>query len=136
MKRKIIFIIGGLLLLLVIAAGGFWYMSMQPLYQPGTVREMGAVLTSPNQPKDSEKWLVESDIELAHFAVGEGRNVLIIHGGPGQPFVQPMSGLEPLTSEFQFHYYDQRGCGDSTRPIDRFESKNMYENMTTLDQNL
>jgi proline iminopeptidase len=79
---------------------------------------------------------VEPGIELAHFSTGEGRNVLIIHGGPGMPFTQPMSGLEPLTEEFQFHYYDQRGCGESTRPIDRFESQNMYENMMTLDQTL
>src|SRR5512134_1922872 len=136
MKRKMLFFIGAVVLILIIAAGGFWYVSMQPLYKPGMVQEMGAALTPPDQPKDSEKWLVESNIELAHFAVGEGRNVLIIHGRPGQPFTQPMSGLEPLTSEFQFHYYDQRGCGESTRPIDRFESKNMYENMKTLDQKL
>jgi proline iminopeptidase len=47
-----------------------------------------------------------------------------------------MSGLTSLTSEFQFHYYDQRGCGESTRPIDRFESRNMYQNMKTLDASL
>jgi proline iminopeptidase len=47
-----------------------------------------------------------------------------------------MAGLEPLTGEYRFHYYDQRGCGKSTRPIDRFESQNMYENMTRLDQTL
>ncbi len=136
MKRKMFFIIGTIILILVVAAGGFWYMSTQPLYKPGMVREMGAALTPPDQPTNSQKWLVEPGIELAHFAVGEGRNVLIVHGGPGQPFVQPMSGLEPLTSEFRFHYYDQRGCGESTRPIDRFESPNMYQNMKTLDQTL
>jgi proline iminopeptidase len=79
---------------------------------------------------------VEPGIELAHFAVGQGRNILIIHGGPGEPFTHPMSGLEPLTSEFRFHYYDQRGCGESTRPIDRFESQNVYQNMKTLDETL
>jgi proline iminopeptidase len=137
MKRKMLLIIAGFILLIIGAAGGgFWYMSTQPLYKPGMVREMGTRLMPPAQPVDAQNWLVEPNIELAHFAVGEGRNVLVIHGGPGQPFRQPMSGLEPLTSEFRFHYYDQRGCGDSTRPIDRFESKNMYENMKTLDQSL
>ncbi|RPJ27221.1 MAG: alpha/beta hydrolase [Chloroflexi bacterium] len=137
MQHKIFFIIGGVILtLIVLVAGGFWYLSMQPFYKPGMVREMGAALTPPDPPMDSPKWLVEANIELAHFAVGESRNVLIIHGGPGQPFVQPISGLEPLTSEFQFHYYDQRGCGESTRPIDRFESQNMYENMKVLDESL
>lgn len=137
MKRNILFITVGVLLLVVgIIAGGFWYVSTQPMYKSGMVREMGTLLTPPDQPTENETWLVEGNIELAHFAVGEGRNVLIVHGGPGQPFTQPLSGLEPLTSVFRFHYYDQRGCGESTRPIDRFESQNMYENMKALDTSL
>ncbi len=135
MKRKMFFIIGAIILVLVIVVGGFWYMSTQPLYKPGMVRDMKS-LTPPTQPAGSKTWLVQPGIELAHFAVGEGRSVLIIHGGPGEPFTQPMSGLSALTSQFQFHYYDQRGCGESTRPIDRFASKNMYQNMKTLDQSL
>jgi proline iminopeptidase len=140
MKRKILFITLGVLLLLVgIGVAGFWYMSTQPLYKPGMVRDgkgLSAPVAPPTQLVDSGTWLVEPGIKLAHFAVGEGRNVLIIHGGPGLPFTQPMSGLEPLTGEFRFHYYDQRGCGESTRPIDKFESKNIYENMVKLDQSL
>jgi proline iminopeptidase len=136
MKRKMFTIIGAIVLIVVVAVGVFWYLSMQPMYKPGMLRDIGAALTPPDQPAGNEKWLVEPGIELAHFASGEGRNVLIVHGGPGQPFTQPVSGLEPLTSAFRFHYYDQRGCGESTRPIDRFESKNMYENMKTLDQKL
>ena len=120
MKRKILLIIGAILLALIVIAGGFWYMSTQPLYKPGMVREMGASLTPPNQPTGRQKWLVESNIELNHFAAGIGRNVLVIHGGPGMPFLEPMSGLDPLTGQYSFHYYDQRGCGESTRPIDRF----------------
>jgi proline iminopeptidase len=137
LKRKLLFITLGVLLLVVgIVAGGFWYMSTQPLYKPGMVREIGTSLMPPDQPVESQTWLVDHDIELAHFSVGEGRNILVVHGGPGEPFSQPMSGLAPLTSEFQFHYYAQRGCGESTRPIDRFESPNMYENMKALDQAL
>jgi proline iminopeptidase len=63
-------------------------------------------------------------------------NVLIIHSRPGLPFREPMSGLEPLTGEYRFQYYDQRGCGKSTRPFDRFESSDMYTNMTNLDRTL
>jgi proline iminopeptidase len=140
MKQQTIFIITGVVLLIVlIFAAGFWYMSKQPLYMPGMVREkknLSSSLTPPIQPAESETWLVEPGIELSHFTAGEGRNVLIIHGGPGEPFVQPMSGLDTLTGDFQFHYYDQRGCGESTRPIDRFESTNMYQNMTALDRTL
>ncbi len=150
MKRKtILIIIGSIVLIIAILAGGFWYMSTQPLYRPGMVRageNLGAPLTPPSQPADSETWLVarpgmrggagEPGIELSHFNSGQGRNVLIIHGGPGQPFTQPVSGLELLTDDFRFHYYDQRGCGESSRPIDRFDSPNTYENMQRLDQTL
>jgi proline iminopeptidase len=140
MKRKILFLtIGALLLIIGILAGGFWYMSTRPLYQPGMVREGKALagpLVPPTQPTDSDTWLVEPKIELAHFAAGEGRNVLIIHGGPGMPFAGPITGLDSLTDEFRFHYYDQRGSGESTRPIDHFDSPNVYENMQTLDRTL
>ena len=136
MKKAVVITLTVFVLLVLFGAGAFWYMSTQPLYKPGMVREMGILLTPPDQPTERETWLVESNIELAHFAAGKGRNVLVIHGGPGQPFTQPMGGLASLTTEFRFHYYDQRGCGDSTRPMDRFESQNMYENMKALDQSL
>jgi proline iminopeptidase len=134
-------VITAVILVLVIGgvAAGFWYMMQQPLYTPGMVREtrnLRAPLTPPAQTGDADYWQVEADIQLYHFAQGEGRNVLIVHGGPGMPFRQPMTGLEPLAGEYRFHYYDQRGCGKSTRPFDRFESSNMYANMTTLDQTL
>jgi proline iminopeptidase len=139
MKKVILIVLAVLSILILLAGGAFWYMSTQPLYKPGMVRaekNLNAPLTPPTQPVHSERWLVEPGIELAHFATGEGRNVLIIHGGPGEPFTQPMSGLESLTGKFRFHYYDQRGCGESTRPIDRFKSPNVYENMTALDRSL
>ncbi|KAA0266707.1 MAG: alpha/beta fold hydrolase [Chloroflexi bacterium] len=140
MKRKFLFItLGVILSVIILVLGGIWYMSTQPLYMPGMVRSeknLNAPLTPPEQLQNSETWLVEPGIELHHFVVGDGRNVLVIHGGPGLPFLEPMSGLAPLTGEFQFHYYDQRGCGESTRPIDRFESQNMYENMIMLDKTL
>jgi proline iminopeptidase len=142
MKRQtkvILILLGIVVLVIIIGVGGFWYLSMQPLYQPGMVsniENLSAPLAPPTQPEGLETWLVEPGIELAHFSTGDGRNVLVIHGGPGAPFTQPIGGLASMTDEFQFHYYAQRGCGDSTRPIDRFDSNNMYENMQTLDRTL
>jgi proline iminopeptidase len=140
MKRKGIVITAALLAaILLAAAGGFWYLSGQPLYRPGMVRDgegLSAPLDPPAQREGSPTWLVEPGIDLAHFAVGQGRNVLVIHGGPGEPFREPMTGLAPLAGEYRFHYYDQRGCGGSTRPIDRFGSANVYENMLALDRSL
>jgi proline iminopeptidase len=140
MKRKN-WMISGIVVILLIAAGtfGFWWMTQQPLYNPGMVRasqNLRAPLTPPAQPADPDYWQVEDDIRLYHFAEGTGRNVLIVHGGPGMPFREPMAGLASLTGQYRFNYYDQRGCGKSTRPFDTFASQNMYENMTNLDKTL
>jgi proline iminopeptidase len=139
MKKVIIIVVLVLLMLIVVAGVFFWYTMGKPLYEPGMVRageNLRAPLTPPKQAGDERFWNVEQDIQLYHFFEGEGRNVLIVHGGPGYPFVQPWPGLGPLTNEYQFHYYDQRGCGQSTRPIDTFSSTNYYQNMTALDQTL
>jgi proline iminopeptidase len=136
---KLWIILGIVLIVVVVGAVGFWWMTQQPLYRPGMVRagkNLRSSITPPAQSTDPDYWQVESDIRLYHFAQGQGRNVLIVHGGPGMPFREPLRGLEPLSGKYRFNYYDQRGCGKSTRPFDRFDSKNMYQNMTTLDQTL
>jgi proline iminopeptidase len=142
--RKRVLIIGGIVALvlcvLVAAVVGYsWYAMGQPLYKPGMVRaeeNLRAPLTPPAQAGDGSYWTVEDDIQLYHFAEGHGRSVLIVHGGPGGAHGSAWPGLEPLTGEYRFYYYDQRGCGQSTRPFDTFSSPNTYENMTTLEQTL
>ncbi|MFQ5616711.1 MAG: alpha/beta fold hydrolase, partial [Anaerolineales bacterium] len=139
-KTTIIISSLALLGLVVLVVAYFRYTMGRPLYQPGMVRaekNLRAPLTPPEeQPDDENIWQMGADIQLYHFSAGEGRNVLIIHGGPGLPYVEPWLGLEPLTGEYRFHYYDQRGSGRSTRPVDTFSSRNYYQNMTTLDQTL
>jgi len=41
-----------------------------------------------------------------------------------------------LAKDHKVVCYDQRGCGRSTRPFDRFSSKNYYANMKALEQTL
>ena len=135
-------IIGITLVIVVIGIGAgifIWRSFGQALYTPGMVsagENLRAPLTPPQQSGAEDFWQVEPDIELHHFDVGEGRNVLVVHGGPGMPYTEAWPGLEPLTDGFRFHYYDQRGSGLSTRPIDSFDSSNYYENVTALDQTL
>ena len=132
-----LFIIIGIVLLLLIAGGVMRYFIGQPLYTPGMVRaeaNLRAPLTPPVQSDDPRFWKVESDIQLYHFAEGQGRNVIVIHGGPGMPSLKPWPGLRPLAKQFKFNYYDQRGCGQSTRPIDRVETQNSYTNMVEVDR--
>ena len=115
----------------------FWQMR-QPLYTFGSVsaaENLRGPLDPPEQT-DSTVWRVESDISL-HFEVyGEGRPVIIVHGGPGIPYASAWKGLKSLEEEYAFYYYHQRGAGNSTRPIDRFESKNYLKNMAELEQTL
>ena len=139
MKRAMMIGVSVLFGLLVVGGLFFWYSMGQPLYEPGMVRageNLRAPLTPPEQSDDERFWQVEEDMQLWHFSEGEGRNVLIVHGGPGFPYTTPWQGLDGLTEQYTFHYYDQRGSGQSTRPIDRFSSSNYYENMVTLDQTL
>jgi proline iminopeptidase len=137
---KIAIIVGVVVIGFLLAVGiYFWYQMQQPLYKPGMVRagkNLRASLNPPEQSGGADFWQVENDIQLYHFSAGAGRNVLIVHGGPGYPYRQSWTGLEPLTSRYQFHYYDQRGCGHSTRPIDTFESGNYFQNVKMLDKTL
>ena len=142
--KKVILILVAVLLLGGIGGGvWFWYAMQQPLYQPGMVRNgvnLSASLVPPAQSTDRDFWIVDgggaSDIRLYHFADGTGTNVLVVHGGPGYPFARPLAGLKSLTANYRFHYYDQRGCGKSSRPIDRFTSSDYYGNMQSLDRTL
>ncbi|MGD2142947.1 MAG: alpha/beta hydrolase [Anaerolineae bacterium] len=139
MKKMLIIIALVVLVLAAVVGGLFWYLTNQPLYKPGMVRagkNLRAPLAPPAQPDDEHRWKMEPDIELHHFSAGQGRDALIVHGGPGYPYTEPWPGLEPLTGDYAFHYYDQRGCGQSTHPIDTFSSKNTWDNMKTLEQTL
>jgi proline iminopeptidase len=138
-KKKIAIIVFLLLVLILIASVFLWYFMGKPLYRPGMVRmgeNLRAPLTPPRQPDDENFWTVEKDIRLYHYSDGVDKNVLVIHGGPGYPINEPLPGLKPLTDNYRFIYYDQRGCGKSTRPVSSFSSSNYYRNMTTLDKTL
>jgi len=138
-KKKIAIAVSLLFVLILIAIFFFYYSMGKPLYEPGMVRtgeNLRGPLTAPQQPNDENFWLVEKDIRLYHYSEGTGKNVVVIHGGPGYPISRPLPGLKPLTDDYKFIYYDQRGCGKSTRPINKFSSSNYYENMSTLDRAL
>lgn len=139
MKKFILIGVLGLLVIAGAAGAWFWYQMGEPMYTPGMLRSgknPGMPLQPPAQSAQGEYWQVEAGIDLWHFSKGQGRPVLVVHGGPGYPFTEPLEGLEPLTDEYQFHYYDQRGCGRSTRPFDRLESPNTYANMQALERTL
>lgn len=140
-KVKIVLgIVSAIAALAALAGAALWAWMRQPLYTPGMVRA-GQNLRAPLDPPapgtaTADMWNVEADIQLHHFSAGQGRRALVVHGGPGYPFSRPLAGLAPLTDRYEFVYYDQRGCGRSTRPFDRFTSPNTWENMRQLDRAL
>ncbi len=46
--------------------------------------------------------------------MGEGEPIVFLHGGPGSEHSFFLPHLEPLASQFQLVFYDQRGCGESS----------------------
>jgi proline iminopeptidase len=138
MKMALV-ILAIVLFVVVVAVLLFFYFMGKPLYEPGMVRRgegLRSSLLPPAQSGDQSYWQVENDIKLYHYAEGSGEDVLIVHGGPGYPIRKPWAGLTPLAGNYKFNYYDQRGCGKSTRPIDRLSSPNFYANMKALDKTL
>jgi proline iminopeptidase len=137
--KMVVAIVAGVLVLLAGAALWFWRMMGEPLYRPGMVRageNLRGPLDPPAQPTEGSFWLVEADIKLAYRAEGSGRPVLVLHGGPGYPIRGSVPGLDRLVETHTLYYYDQRGCGRSTRPFDRFESRNYWANMKELERTL
>ena len=111
--------------------------SQTSLYTPGKLSEDQNLKDSfiPPDQKGAPKnyWKVEDKILLYHFSQGKGKSVLILHGGPGMPPYEPWKGLSPVKG-YRFTYYHQRGCGHSTRPVDRFQSQNFIQNLSTLNK--
>lgn len=106
-----------------------------PMYEPG---KLSKLMDSPNIPNQHETgyWRVEEEIKLYHFSEGNGKNILVIHGGPGIPTQKPWIGLKELSETHMVHYYHQRGCGKSTLPFNTFDSNNFYKNMKSLEGTL
>lgn len=131
MKKEII-LITTLSFLLITTA-----LSQTSLYSPGKLsqdKNLKETFVPPDQKGvDEHYWKVEDKIFLYHFSQGEGRPVLIIHGGPGMPPYAPWKGLASVQG-YSFTYYHQRGCGHSTKPVDKFESQNFLQNLSALNK--
>jgi pimeloyl-ACP methyl ester carboxylesterase len=56
---------------------------------------------------------------LRVIATPGGDEVLVLHGGPGVPPAKPWPLGDALTRRWRFIYVHQRGCGLSTRLVDR-----------------
>ena len=129
-KKRIAASLVVLLAVLAAVAGGlFWWFMQQPLYTPGGLASHPSL-----EPVggDLETWEVAPGILLHHYARGEGRNVLVIHGGPGIPPTASAPAFDALGDSYRFYYYDQRGSGLSSRPDFDF-SGSQWDNIQQLE---
>jgi proline iminopeptidase len=132
--KNILFITSAILIILFVIAWWLWYQMSQPMYKPGTMNNNPVAMVQ--QKGDTAFWNMPGDINLFHFSEGQGTKILTLHGGPGIPWENSAKGFSLLADQFHLFYYDQRGCGRSTRPFDRFPPANYYKNMTALESNL
>jgi proline iminopeptidase len=132
-KRTVLWILAAAAVGLALAAAGAWYWIGRPLYTPGDARRQ---VEAHPQPAVDGSWTVAPGLRLHHFESGRGADVVVLHGGPGIPFRESMPGLRPLEARYLFHYYDQRGCGRSSRPFDRFPSRSFFANLQQLEPTL
>lgn len=132
-------VVGGGIVAVVIAgwAGLRWL--QRPMFQPGSaaqrVQDLGqSLVPPPGQRADAAAWTVSPGVTLHHFAVGEGEDIVVVHGGPGSPPEMPWQAS--LVSGGRWHFYHQRGCGRSTRPFDRLEDGSLFQQMQTVEAEL
>jgi proline iminopeptidase len=107
------------------------------LYEVGDVaNQMQNTSTSPMASTSQHYWKVDRTTELFHFSQGAGKDLLVIHGGPGFPTDHPWKAAALLGSKYRFQFYHQRGCGLSTHPLDNPPAGNLFQQMTTVESQL
>ncbi len=110
-----------------------------PIYNPGDLtkeKEYKHLLKESKFAEQDNFFKINDSISLYYFTEGKGENIILVHGGPGFPFIDKWKGLDSLENDYKFYYYHQRGCGKSTRVVNKFETTNFYKNMNFLNENL
>lgn len=135
-----ILIAAAVVVALALVAALLWYWFNSPLYRPGDIRA-GKNLREPLDPPAQigarpQYWRVAKDIELFHFEQGAGEDVLVVHGGPGFVPSATWRAGEALAGAYRLVYYHQRGCGESTRPLQSLKGQSFYQSMQALNRTL
>lgn len=139
MSARVWIVIGTAAVVLTAAGAMVWYWMGQGMYRPGDARLALAGSPAASTPASAAGtagfWEVAPGISLRHFEVGTGTDVLVVHGGPGIPPLRPWTAADS-THGVRWIYYQQRGCGESTRPFDRAPAGGLYRQMQTVEGSL
>lgn len=130
-------LVAGLLVLVAGAGTALWYFTGQAMYRPGDGRaNLARSAASPSGAGAPGFWQVTPTISLRHFEAGSGTDVLVVHGGPGFPPLRPWAAAGFTGDRVHWIFYQQRGCGESTRPFDGPPRGNLYEQMKLVEGTL
>jgi len=67
---------------------------------------------------ESEGFVPVAGASLYYKVIGEGKPLLVLHGGPGLDHSYFLPQMEVLAKNYKLIFFDQRGCGRSTDKID------------------
>ncbi|GHG70978.1 alpha/beta hydrolase [Comamonas sp. JC664] len=129
------------LILVAGAAAGMWWWMGRALFHPGTVEQglaaRGETLeVPPGQAADAAFWQVTPDVRLRHEVLGDGRDVVVVHGGPGLPPAKPWRAASMTGDTLRWHFFDQRGCGGSSRPFTHAPPGGTWQAMQAVESQL
>lgn len=71
----------------------------------------------PVNPENSDGFAICNGAELYYSVMGEGAPLIFLHGGPGMFHEYFLPHVEPLASDLQLIFYDQRASGNSTKDV-------------------
>lgn len=135
MRRWILFVVAGLIVVLAVGGIVAYRFMQRGMYEVGEARGVRAAdAAAPVVAGDFVE--VAEGVKLYHRVVGTGRPVVFVHGGPAMPSRDPWPAAEVLGPALRIHFYDQRGSGRSTRPIDRVTEQNTYAAMQQVEAKL
>lgn len=76
-------------------------------------------------------------VRLFWRSVGEGEPLLVLHGGPALSHEYLYTGLAPLQDVARVVFFDQRGCGRSSKPADdRYDMATMAADVDAVRASL
>lgn len=135
-RKSLLVVLGAAVAL---ALGIFFWLSratQAPLYRPGQVR--GFSLEAARPGLDGGTWVLEPGVTVKVHREGEGGpKVLFVHGGPAMPYTELPAGLRALASRgFEVLGWDQRGCGGSSRPVEKLDTRDFFAAARRLETEL
>jgi proline iminopeptidase len=82
--------------------------------------------------KPQEGYISVSKAEIYYREIGQGRPILVLHGGPDFDHTYLLPELDRLSSSYRLIYYDQRGRGKSAKHVQP-EDVSIHSDVQDLD---